>query len=131
MIFVDTSFWVAFRNSRDDRHAEAMGAFQDREGEPLLTTNLVRGETWTVLRRRAGHASARDFLDGLERSPRMKIVFVSQALERAALTWLRRRDEREYSFVDATSFEVMRSLHLRDALTFDADFVAAGFRTIP
>lgn len=131
MIFADTSFWVAFRNSRDDRHAEAIRAFQDREGEPLVTTNHVRGETWTVLRRRAGHASARDFLDGLERSARMRVVFVSQALERDALKWLRRHDEREYSFVDATSFEVMRKFHVRDALTFDADFAAAGFRIVP
>ena len=34
---------------------------------------------------------------------------------------------RVYSFVDATSFEVMRALRLREALAFDNDFAAAGF----
>jgi predicted nucleic acid-binding protein len=38
-----------------------------------------------------------------------------------------RHDEREYSFVDATSFAVMRALRLRNALAFDGDFTAAGF----
>ena len=44
-----------------------------------------------------------------------------------ALRWLRQHDEREYSFVDATSFALMRSLRIREALAFDGDFAAAGF----
>ena len=43
------------------------------------------------------------------------------------MRWLRERDEREYSFVDATSFALMRSLKIREALAFDGDFAAAGF----
>ena len=39
---------------------------------------------------------------------------------------LRRHDEREYSFVDATSFVLMRLLRIRAALAFDGDFSAAG-----
>jgi uncharacterized protein len=39
---------------------------------------------------------------------------------------LRRRNDREYSYVDASSFALMRSLRIRDALAFDADFQAAG-----
>ena len=49
------------------------------------------------------------------------------ALETEALAWLRRHDEREYSFVDATSFATMRALNIREALAFDGDFSAAGF----
>jgi predicted nucleic acid-binding protein len=52
---------------------------------------------------------------------------VSEAAEQRALTWLRQHDEREYSFVDATSFAVMRALRIREALAFDGDFSAAGF----
>ncbi len=44
-----------------------------------------------------------------------------------ALRWLRRHDEREYSFVDATSFAVMRAERITEVLTFDDDFGAAGF----
>jgi predicted nucleic acid-binding protein len=48
-------------------------------------------------------------------------------LEGKAWVWLRRHDERPYSFVDATSFQVMRERRLREALAFDQDFTAAGF----
>jgi predicted nucleic acid-binding protein len=95
-----------------------------------MTTNHVRGETWTYLRRRAGHASAVDFLDAVERSPRLRIVHVATELEDDALRWLRRHDEREYSFVDATSFAVMRSLRIRHVFAFDGDFSAAGFEEL-
>ncbi len=43
------------------------------------------------------------------------------------MAWLRRHDEREYSFVDATSFVMMRRRRVREALAFDDDFAAAGF----
>jgi predicted nucleic acid-binding protein len=36
-------------------------------------------------------------------------------------------DERPYSFVDATSFALMRKLRIEEALAFDGDFAAAGF----
>jgi len=127
VIFVDTSFWVALRNRRDPHHKEAAALIAAHGGTQLLTTNHVHGETWTFLRRRAGHRSAVSFLDAARRAERLRIVHVTEEQERQALSWLRRRDEREYSFVDATSFAVMRSLRLREALAFDDDFSAAGF----
>ncbi len=127
MIFVDTSFWVALRNRRDFHHDQARVLLEHYADSGLVTTNHVRGETWTYLRRRAGHAGAVDFLEVLARSPRMRVEFVDEKLERQALLWLRHHDEREYSFVDSTSFAVMRSLRLREALAFEGDFSAAGF----
>jgi hypothetical protein len=46
----------------------------------------VRGETWTFLRRKAGHR---------------------------AIEWLRTNDEREHSSFDVTSFALMRHPSLR------------------
>lgn len=127
MIFVDTSFWIALRLPRDDRHSEA-AALLERYGDgSLVTSNHVRGETWTFLRRRVGHRSAVHFLELLDQTVRLQLVFVSEQLEGQALRWLRRHDEREYSFVDATSFALMRSLRIKEALAFDGDFAAAGF----
>jgi predicted nucleic acid-binding protein len=45
----------------------------------------------------------------------------------AAWDWLRKYDARLYSYVDATSFRVMRDRRLREALAFDQVFAAAGF----
>jgi predicted nucleic acid-binding protein len=130
LIFVDTSFWTAFRDRRDDRHGAAKRMLKSVADHELITTNNVRGETWTLLRARAGHVAAVLFLDQLERSQRLSVVRVEEDQEREALAWLRRHDEQPYSFVDATSFAVMRAKHVRSVLTFDHDFVAAGFALV-
>ena len=127
MIFVDTSFWVALHVQRDDHHHAAKVVLSHIGREPLVTSNHVRGETWTWFRRRAGHAAAVSFLDRLERSAQTGVAAINADMERRALTWLRKHDEREYSYVDATSFALMRSLKIRQVLAFDGDFTAAGF----
>ena len=130
MIFVDTSFWIATNLPRDTHHPVAGRLLHEHRDAQLVTTNHVIGETWTFIRRRASHADALRFLDRAEASPRLSIVHVSPELEGVALTWLRRHDERRYSFVDSTSFVLMRSMKIRDALAFDGDFAAAGFREL-
>jgi predicted nucleic acid-binding protein len=130
VIFVDTSFWVALQNLRDDRHGAATSLLELHGDRQLMTTNHVRGETWTFLRRRAGHPEAVAFLDAVGRSPRILLVAVGEEQEDAALRWLRRHDERAYSFVDATSFAVMRERRVALALAFDGYFSAAGFQEL-
>jgi len=126
MRFVDTSFWVAQQFRRDAHHAAARQLWEDR-GSGLLTTNHVIGETWTFLRRRLGHAEARTFVARAHRSARLLVIHVDEAIEADAWAWLQRHGERAYSFVDATSFAVMRQRRISDALAFDGDFSAAGF----
>ena len=127
MIFVDTSFWIGISAEVDARHRVAVDLLRAHGDQRLVTTNHVRGETWTFMRRRYGHRDASGVLNRLERLPRLTIEFVSEELEDQALRWLSRHHEREYSFVDATSFALMSSLRIKEALAFDGDFAAAGF----
>ncbi len=127
MIFVDTSFWIGLTDDRDERHGQAMTLLRLHDGSPLVTTNHVLGETWTFLRKRHRHAVAMTFLDRAESAERVVVRFAGRDVESEAWSWLRRHDEREYSFVDATSFALMRKLRIREALAFDGDFAAAGF----
>lgn len=125
MRLADTSFWIALAASRDRCHADATALWSQRK-EPVVVTNHIAGETWTFLRRRAGHAAAMAAL-GVFRSRQVRLVHVGEKDEAEAWRWLIRHDERPYSFVDATSFAVMRRLRIREALAFDGDFSAAGF----
>jgi uncharacterized protein len=128
VIFADTSFFVAGADHRDRHHGEALQLLEMAAGCRLVTSNHVRGETWTTLRRKLWHGRAVAFLDsvgGPERNA--QVISISAELEDEALRWLRQHDEREYSFVDATSFAYMRAKGIQDAFAFDDDFAAAGF----
>lgn len=127
MIFVDTSFLVAYAVTSDSRHPDAIALKEPFSREALVTSTIVLGETWTTLRRRLGHARTRGWVDGLWALEHVRVERVDQAVEDQAWAWLRVHDERPYSFVDATSFALMRKLRIREALAFDGDFAAAGF----
>ncbi|MGH9000207.1 MAG: type II toxin-antitoxin system VapC family toxin [Acidimicrobiia bacterium] len=126
MKFVDTSFWVALFFTGDSHHSRARRLWAE-DSESLLCTNHVLGETWTFLRRRRGFADAVQAVEAIRNSPRVAHVRVERRAEEDAWAWLRRRGDREYSFVDATSFAVMRRRRIRKACAFDGDFTAAGF----
>jgi predicted nucleic acid-binding protein len=125
--FADTSFWFALQDRGDRRHRAAIELAAAAKRGRIVVSNHVVGECWTLLRRRGGHAAALGFLDRIGRLPNVRIVHVDDQTETDAWEWLRAHDEREYSFVDATSFALMRHLGIREALAFDGDFAAAGF----
>ena len=131
MKFADTSWWVAWALPGDARHEAALAMLADLgQTEQVLTTNLIVGESWTFLRRKDSHRSAVALVDRVERlttDRRLVVHRVTEDQEAGAWEWLRKHDERMYSFVDATSFRVMRDRRLREALAFDHDFAAAGF----
>jgi predicted nucleic acid-binding protein len=119
---------IAGFDDRNPHHEAAKRLVQQISGRRMVATNHVRGEGWTWFRRKRWHAKAVELLDALAAQPsHVKVDFVSHELEDEALRWLRRHDEREYSFVDATSFAYMRAKGIQDALAFDGDFAAAGF----
>jgi predicted nucleic acid-binding protein len=70
---------------------------------------------WTFVRRRAGHRAAVSVADSIESTARLTVLTIERDDEREAWAWLRRHDERAYSFVDATSFAGMRRLAIREA----------------
>jgi predicted nucleic acid-binding protein len=131
VIFVDSSFLIAYLIQKDQHHQAALRLAEKIGDRAIVTTNQVRGETWTWLRARSRHDKAVAFLDGVGgEGQHIQVARVSEQLEDEALRWLRQHDEREYSFVDATSFAYMRAKRIEEALAFDGDFGAAGFREL-
>jgi predicted nucleic acid-binding protein len=69
-----------------------------------------------------------DFSDSVGGHDRhVQVVCIDEELENEVLRWLRRHDEREDSFVNATSYAYMRAAGIQEALAFDGDLAAAGF----
>jgi predicted nucleic acid-binding protein len=127
VLFVDTSFLGGLALRRDAHHSDARSLAQGALAAPICTSNLILGETWTLLLRRLGHRHTTAWIERIRALPGLRLERISVELEHEAWTWLAVHDERPYSFVDATSFALMRNLQIREALAFDGDFAAAGF----
>jgi predicted nucleic acid-binding protein len=132
-LFVDTGGWIALANADDQFHPRAAAAYPTflREYRRLLTTTLVIAETFVALRLGLGHAAAIRCLDLIEASPRIHRVPVERTIEEEAERLLRHYDDQCFSYADAVSFAVMRSLAVTDAFAFDPHFSTAGFVRVP
>lgn len=118
-LFVDTSAWYAAADSSDSSNVRAKAILAS--GEPLITSDHVLIETWTLLRYRIRREAAEHFWDALRTGVAAIEPVGAADLEAAwqmGITW---RDQ-DFSIVDRTSFAVMRRLGIERAASFDADF---------
>lgn len=87
-------------------------------GERFITSNLVVGETYTLLCTRLGYHAAGELLDRTRASTRLEIIFISPDLEEAAYALLQRYRDQPFSFIHGTSFVLMKTCSELDDLTY-------------
>lgn len=129
MVFVDTSFLIAFLRTRDQFHERAHRWAKRLSGE-LLSTDYVRMElvdafSHPSLRRRAMHALA-----SLRSNPRLRILTASRLLMDEGLGVFEQQADKAWSLTDCISFSVIRGHGIHEALTTDHHFEQAGFRAL-
>lgn len=129
--FVDTSALLAALNSEDEDYPRAGSAlrFLLESNEPLTSTNYVLVETLALLQRRLGMSAVHTFQWDVV--PLLDIEWLDSDVHAKALTAFLQASRRRLSFVDCTSFEVMRRRNLTRALALDGDFKEHGFEQIP
>jgi predicted nucleic acid-binding protein len=128
-VFVDTMGWFSLLNRRDAWHETARGVMGrlSQEKTPLFTTDYVADETATLLKVRGATHALDSFFELLDTSRALTMTTIGPARFAAARQLFLRRKDQGYSFTDVTSFVVMEELRIREALTHDGHFVAAGF----
>jgi predicted nucleic acid-binding protein len=129
-VYVDTSAWIAFFSARDQNHAEAERLFREAvvRNIPLTTTNLVLAEIHRLILHRVGVIAAARALDRIESSARVSIVFATGAHHGVARAWLARFTDRRVTYTDAVGFAVIEDGRCIGFLSFDSDYLLAGFR---
>lgn len=131
-VFIDTSAWIALFLFSDQNHLEAVEIFEKIEGEyaAIFTSNYVFDETVTFMMRRAGQKAAVEVGDAILGSQLVKVEFVSFDQFYASWDSFKKYDDKEFSFTDVTSFQIMHELNIRRAFSFDRHFEQAGFERI-
>lgn len=130
-IFVDTSWFKAFADPKDDFHSKALQQFKNFPTTTnFITTNFVLDETLTLIRVRVDLSSALDFSDLLAKSGIiLKVIRVVAKDEKTAWDWFP-KPWSKLSFTDCTSFAVMQRLDLKQVASFDDHFSRAGFNVL-
>lgn len=129
-VFVDSSFFKALIDKRDDFNKEAnkIWAKLEKEKVILITSNYILDETFTLIRTKCGLKTVNVFRENLAESSKvLKFVRITVADEAEAWNWFL-NDWSKLSFTDCVSFAVMKRLKLTRVVTFDQHFKKAGFK---
>ena len=123
-LFVDTSVWYAAADKSDAWNAR--GKVILSSGEPLVTSDHVLVETWTLLRNRLRRQAAERFWDAMRTGVAAVEPVGAADLESGWQIGVAYRDQ-EFSIVDRTSFAVMLRLGIERAASFDDHFAVFRF----
>lgn len=131
-IFIDTAFFKAFLDPKDDFHKDAIIIWKRlrKQHTKFITTNFVLDESFTLIRIRCKLPAAIKLRYLLHRySLAISVVRVDVSDEARVWDWFE-NDWRHLSYTDCTSFAVMKRLELTEVATFDQHFAKAGFTVL-
>ncbi|NIR47396.1 PIN domain-containing protein [candidate division KSB1 bacterium] len=131
-VFVDSNGWIALNSKRDYLHQKTVEANRTRlnGGNRYLTTNFVLDETYSGLLTKVGHFAAVDFGERIRKSKTVRVLRISEQIEEDAWTLFKKYSDKEFSFTDCTSFEVMQQFKITEAFTNDHHFEQMGFQIL-
>ena len=131
-LFIDTGAWIALEVANDQNHSAATSFFRSRGYRyRWVTTNWILSETVTWLRRRTTHRAAVNLADRLRSSQLVTILRVDAEHEARAWDIFASYDDRDFSYVDCTSFAIMEAAGMFTAFAFDKHFRQFGFDMLP
>ena len=132
LVFLDASFWVAYREDGGAWQPEARRALYElfRQRTQFVTTLPVLCEIHAAFSR--NRRVRGEVLRELFHNPLVAIEEISNQDQKLALGLLQSSQDKTYSLCDALSFVIMRRLNIRRAATFDKHFRQFGeFDIIP
>lgn len=129
MIFVDTSFLVAFFWDIDPNASKALNWWPKAGPEKVASEDILK-ETLTVLSQRIGRGGAIAAYDKIIEE--LIVLPVSSERYRAGLKlFLNPKLNKNVSLVDCISAAICHELRTKRILTFDDHFKTLGVKVIP
>jgi len=128
-LLADTSFFVAYLNSRDEDHALAV-EWMTVSSERIVTSEWVLAELGNCLAEGPNRRLLGSLVRALSAEERVEIVPAEHPSFLGALSLYVRRQYKSWSFTDCTSFCLIKARKITAALTTDHHFEQAGFAVL-
>ena len=130
--FWDTSGWFSLVIPSEANHTEAKNIADQLQKSklPFFTSDLVIQETMTLLMARKEIEKAKQFWSSLIDSKVIRLERIDEFRFQKSGDYFSKHIDQGYSFVDASSFILMKEFKITDAVTTDKHFTQAGFNKL-
>jgi uncharacterized protein len=131
-IFVDTGYWIAVVNPRDELHHKAITVADQLGPCALVTSDMVLAEVLNMFAERGAYLreAAVAAVQAISGDPSIDVVPQTRRLFQDALALYRQRSDKSWSLTDCASFSIMDERSIADALTYDHHFVQKGYTAL-
>ena len=129
MILLDTGYFVALLNPRDELHSRAL-AWSEIIDEPPIVTEYVLWETINTFSLPTDRPKVHALVLHLQSEPGYEIISATPPLFQKGLDLHQQRPDKEWSLTDCISFLIMRERGMTRALAHDQHFEQAGFEAL-
>jgi uncharacterized protein len=131
-VFADTGYWIALINRKDPHRLQALQLAQQLDKTRIVTTELVLVELLNFFSNKGPflRKMAVQAIEDIVNDQYVTVISHTHNLFQSALKRYDKVFDKQWSFVDCYSFEVMKSKRIKEALAYDKHFQQAGFITM-
>jgi predicted nucleic acid-binding protein len=131
-IFVDTAFWVARMDSKDQLFERSGEVAKQLVSIQLVTTDAVLIEVLNFFSAAGSHfrSASANLIEDIIDNPYIEVIYHGRGLLRAATEFYRKRLDKGYSLTDCLSMLIMHDRGISEILTDDKHFRQEGFVTL-
>jgi predicted nucleic acid-binding protein len=125
-VFIDSSFWIAFRHEKQTHHGRAREIVANlfRERAQFLSTPFVFAEVHATFSRSV--PVREQIIADFWENRLMHVAEITNEAHTEAIALLRQNQDKTYPFCDAVSFVIMQRLQVRRVAAFDDHFHQFG-----
>lgn len=131
ILFVDTSGWGNLVDRSQPFHSLAASLYRiaRQQNHRIITTNYIMTELVALLTSplKLTRPQIIRFVQSLKQSAYVEILHIDAETDAQSWQLLIRREDKNWSLVDCSSFIVMQERNITEALTNDNHFEQAGF----
>ena len=130
--FADAGFWIALLDDQDPLNARATELTVRQPPLSIVTSEMVLVEVFNHFSRSGpqGRLAANSFVEKLLAADEVEVVQQSSEQFRVAARRYADRPDQRWSLTDCSSFLIMETQGIQQALAYDRDFIQAGFNAL-
>ena len=129
-IFADSSAFFALQDS-ESKEEEPLKKFILENHPSLVTTDFVFAESISLMTKRIGKYKGIDWGKDVFSSSVVRLIYLDEDLKREAWTLYCKFKDKDFDFIDATSFVFCKKNGIKEVLTLDRHFSQMGFHVRP
>lgn len=129
-IFIDSSAIYALVD-KDDASGPPIESFLKEKKPFLVTTNFIFAEALSLITKRLSKRVGIQTGEFLQNSRVITIIFLEGEIQKEAWNYYKKYKDKDFDFIDATSFIFCHTRGIREVITLDHHFSQMGFKTVP